>query len=432
MKKFVLSLILSVSLIGSAFCENIFAHRFFEVKLDVPLAVSNNLVDLQSIFQETIVVDLPKIADSLKLDNGARFVANASPSLSINLDIPRGLILGINVGAEADVSFGLSPDIFVFIGRGNASMGSEFKQQTTNTYVDLFAHAELTGGWNGKKNRIAVTGSTFWPLAHLDAGDTYVALYNNEAENKYEAEANVDAKMYAAADFMHMEDMNKIINQAKSGMGFDIAADVQRDLFRFLTVGAKVRFPIVPGKLNWLSKVEYNMKYWVDFDELLNQNEQQGSSSSSESGSGSNSAFGSSVTPEEGGPSLEFSEMTTKPYEIHRPLKFGVSANFHPFGTLLSTSGYLGMGVRHPFAKDTKETQFYVDYSLAGKLSLWNVINLEVSHACMDQIFKNQIALSLNIRLVEVDAGVSFQSASFAKSFTGAGVGAYVTVCIGF
>ena len=50
----------------------------------------------------------------------------------------------------------------------------------------------------------------------------------------------------------------------------------------------------------------------------------------------------------------------------------------------------------------------------------------------MDEVYKNALALSLNIRLVEVDAGVSLQSPNFTKSFTGAGLGAFVTLCIGF
>ena len=117
----------------------------------------------------------------------------------------------------------------------------------------------------------------------------------------------------------------------------------------------------------------------------------------------------------------------------------GISADFHPFGTLLTTSGYVGIAFRHPFASainkangGENETQFYVDYSLAGRLSLWNVLSLSVSHSYMDEIFKNELAVALNIRLVEVDAGVSFQSPTFVKSFSGAGVGAFVTLCIGF
>ena len=69
---------------------------------------------------------------------------------------------------------------------------------------------------------------------------------------------------------------------------------------------------------------------------------------------------------------------------------------------------------------------------VSGRLSLWNILSFELSHSRMDEIFKNELAVALNIRLVEVDAGVSFQSADFAKSFTGAGVGAFVTVCVGF
>lgn len=419
MKKLVLSIILSVSLLGSVFAENIFAHRFFEVRVDVPIAVSNNLMGLTDIFQKEVTINLPELADSVKLDGGARIRAEAYPTLGINLDIPRGLILGVNIGADADVSLGLSDDIFQFIGHGNAGMGQKFKQKTTNTYVDLFAHVDVTGGWNGKKNRLAVTGSAFFPLAHLDAGDTYVALYNNDEEGEFKAEANVDAKLYASADYSNMDDIQKLIDQSKKGMGFDLSADYQRDLFRFLTVGATARIPIVPGRLGMVSKVHYNYPFTLNIDDLLNEKDGD---------SGNNS--GNTSEPEED-KELEFTSLST-PYEIHRPLKLGVSANFHPFGTLLSTSGYLGIGVRHPFAKDVNETSFYLDYSVAGKLSLWNILNFEMSHSYTDQMFKNEFAIGLNIRLVEVDAGVSFQSTSFAKSFTGAGIGAYVTACVGF
>jgi hypothetical protein len=59
-------------------------------------------------------------------------------------------------------------------------------------------------------------------------------------------------------------------------------------------------------------------------------------------------------------------------------------------------------------------------------------LNFELSHSYIDQLFRNEFAVAVNIRLVEVDAGISLQSASFAKSFTGAGLGAFVTVSIGF
>ena len=93
MKKILLSLVLFTSLIGASFAESFFAHRFFEIKVDVPVNVSNNLVSLTDIFKETAIIDLPQIADNVAF-NGASIKANASPSIGIKLDIPKGLIFG--------------------------------------------------------------------------------------------------------------------------------------------------------------------------------------------------------------------------------------------------------------------------------------------------------------------------------------------------
>ena len=223
-------------------------------------------------------------------------------------------------------------------------------------------------------------------------------------------------------------------------MGFDLSAKYQRDLFRFLTVGATARIPLAPSKLSMCSAVAYNQSGEISLDQFLG-------SSENEDNSGSNSGNVDPVNEpedEETSDSRDFNGMIgepvilAEPYAVHRPLKVGVSANFHPFGTLLSTKGYIGIGIRHPFAKAINgsmaadNTDFYVDYSIGGRLSLWNVLSLELTHECMDEVYKNQLALALNIRLVEVDAGVSMASTNFTKSFSGAGLGAFVTVAVGF
>jgi len=89
-------------------------------------------------------------------------------------------------------------------------------------------------------------------------------------------------------------------------------------------------------------------------------------------------------------------------------------------------------GYKQMLANFADLPEISIDYAVAGRLSLWNIISLELSHEHMDEVYKNALALSLNIRLVEVDAGVSFQSPNFTKSFSGAGLGAFATVAIGF
>jgi len=435
MKKLAISFVLLISLTTASFAENFFAHRFFEIKVDVPVNVSNNIIALSDILTETAIIDLPQIADNLKLV-GASLKANAAPTVSINLDIPRGLILGFSVGAEADVGAGLSNDLFEFLGHGNVGMGNDFTMKASNTYADIFATAALKGGWNFKQSRFVVTGTAFSSLMHFDAGNSYARIYMNDEENEFGYEANLDAKLYTSATTDNLQDVNQILSAIKGNTGFDISGSYQRDLFRFLTVGASVRIPLVPSKLNTAYSVKTDPPIGGKFnlDTLLGKDSEEGSSTQGDTREEEENSGLDSEKDWLGEP-----QILSTPYAIHRPLKFGISADFHPFGTLLTTTGYLGLGFRHPFASainqstgGVDETQVYVDYSIGGRLSLWNILSLSLSHSYLDEIFKNEVALALNIRLIEVDAGISLQSPSFTKSFSGAGLGAFVTVCVGF
>ena len=49
-----------------------------------------------------------------------------------------------------------------------------------------------------------------------------------------------------------------------------------------------------------------------------------------------------------------------------------------------------------------------------------------------DQLFIHQIGATLNVRVLQLDVGISSQSASFKKSFEVSGVGAYAYITMGF
>ena len=59
-------------------------------------------------------------------------------------------------------------------------------------------------------------------------------------------------------------------------------------------------------------------------------------------------------------------------------------------------------------------------------------MKFNVSTQYRDQLFIHQMGGTVNIRLIQVDAGVSVQSANFIKSCQGAGFGAYGYITIGF
>lgn len=429
MKKFILSCAIITSLFTAAFAENIFSHRFFEFKVDVPVSISNNLIAVDEILKKNVVIDLTEIADSIG-SKGACVLASTTPTFGFKLDIPKGLVLGADLGIQADVSAGLSEQLFQFFGKGNAGSDdpTELKTSLKNTYADVFAFASVCGGWNGKKLKLTVDTNAFWALAHMEASDSYVRVYNNADKNVAGVEAKLDAKLYSAFDVTgDLSDIMALINQTINNIGFDVGFDANYELFRYLSVGATARVPIVPSRLPMLTSVGYDFNQEIDIGSMMGAGD-----SGSESGAGAGS--GAEGESQEEAAGLQFSQasLLDTPYTIHRPMKLGVSADFHPFGTLLTTKGYFGVGIRHPFAKNKEEIQWYVDYALAGRLSLWNILSFNVSHSCYDQVFKNEFALEFNIRLLEIDVGVSSESTSFAKSFRGAGVGAFVTLCLGF
>ena len=88
-----------------------------------------------------------------------------------------------------------------------------------------------------------------------------------------------------------------------------------------------------------------------------------------------------------------------------------------------------GFGIRHPFSSDA---QFYPEYYAGLTLSLIDLFKIGVSTQYKDQVFIHQLGTTLSIRFVQVDVGVSTQSANFKKSFEVAGVGAYAYVTVGF
>ena len=74
----------------------------------------------------------------------------------------------------------------------------------------------------------------------------------------------------------------------------------------------------------------------------------------------------------------------------------------------------------------------YVDAGIKVKFDLFNILALTASSNYEDMIWKEQLGLMLNLRVLEVDFLVGSQSDDFVKSFAGAGLGASLGMKFGF
>ena len=114
---------------------------------------------------------------------------------------------------------------------------------------------------------------------------------------------------------------------------------------------------------------------------------------------------------------------------INRALKFFAYVDTKLFAKFVEIYAGGGFGLRRPFSETPI---FYPEYKIAVTFNAFSIFKLGIFTQYMDQVFAHGLGMTLNVRLVQLDLGATIQSASFKKSFVGAGAGAYAYVTVGF
>ena len=435
MKRISLIFITFVMLIAHSFAggADFFDHRIFEIKLNVPVNVSNNTLSVADFLQKEVIIDLKELYEGMP-KKGFDITVDAMPSAGFALDFKKGIHFGVEAGVDIFSKVGVSKDLFRFIAKGN-----ELNEEITvsvNGYADVFAFTNLDIGFNLKRFNIRVQPAVFASIAHAVTTDSYVKASNGE-DNSYNLVMNSNMDIYSSVpvtqelfgDTNLM--VNQLINQLVPTMGFDMSGQVSYKLTDFLKLTGSVRIPLAPSRLNYKTAFNYSSEYSVSVEKLMGKGDSEEGENGETTGESTPAAETPTTESEPAATSL-FSDPINEIYKINRPMKFSISANFTPFSWLMSYYGTLGIGIKHPGAKNRAETYAYVDYLIGTKLSLINIISLYLSTERTDEIYKHKATLALNFRLVEVDAGLAFESANLQTSFKGSGLGAFVTACIGF
>ena len=426
-------LFISSSFAGAA---DFFDHRIFEIKLNVPVNVSNNTLTIADFLQEQVIIDLKELYNGMP-KKGFDATIDVMPSAAITLDFKKGLHFGVSAGIDVFANAGISKDLFRFIAKGN-QLNEDFKV-SVDSYADVFAFTQLDIGFNLNKFTILIQPSLFASLAHAVTTDSYVMAKSGE-NNSYNLimKGNMDIYSSVPLNEEFFGDsgamVNKLMNGLAPSLGFDLGGKVSYKLTDFLTLSGSVRIPMVPSHLNSRTSLNYEKDFSFSLDSMMKKQSENSENSDGESDSGAETTPEETSEPEvtETGSTSIFSEPVSVQYYINRPMKFAVSAEFSPFSWLMKYYGTLGIGIKHPFAESRSESYFYLDYLIGTKISLVNIISLYLSTERTDEIFKHKATLALNFRLVEIDAGIALESANLQTSFKGSGLGAFVTACIGF
>ena len=398
MKKiYSLFLVLSV-ILSMGYSKNFLSERFFEIQIGVPVDFSNNAISLDDIFKKELTLDLAKIANEMPSE-GLNLIVDTKPYVALNLNIAF-IHIGMSAGVDVYEKMGISKDFFDFLGKGNEV--GETLTFDFNNYTDLFAFCEADVGIDFSNFSIHVTPSLFAPV-FSSSGSVAKVTFLNDEEGNINLNMNTNFGVYSNFD---MYDENFLSDLFSNGNGFDVGVSASLPFGRKLVFSGKARIPIVPGS--------YQYKYSSYYEATTTMNLLDSSLNSSET-NGNIKDFSKEVLEE-------------KIY-INRPMKFNLYADYLLMGNVLKLRAGGGMGVFRPFLTDSFT---YPEYYFSAGINLFDFIKASISTEYTSQIFKHQIALGINVRLIELDCGVSLQSTDFMKSFSNNGFGAYAIVSIGF
>ena len=398
MKKiYSLFLVLSV-ILSMGYSKNFLSERFFEIQFGVPVDFSNNAISLDDIFKKELTLDLAKIANEMPSE-GLNLIVDTKPYVALNLNIAF-IHIGMSAGVDVYEKMGISKDFFDFLGKGNEV--GETLTFDFNNYTDLFAFCEADVGIDFSNFSIHVTPSLFAPV-FSSSGSVAKVTFLNDEEGTINLNMNTNFSVYSNFD---KYDENILSDLFSNGNGFDVGVSASLPFGKKLVFSGKARIPIVPGS--------YQYKYSSYYEATTTMNLLDSSLNSSET-NGNIKDFSKEVLEE-------------KIY-INRPMKFNLYADYLLMGNVLKLRAGGGMGVFHPFLTDSF---VYPEYYFSAGINLFDFIKASISTEYTSQIFKHQIALGINVRLIELDCGVSLQSTNFMKSFSNNGFGAYAIVFIGF
>lgn len=401
MKKIIACFFVLAAFASAAFSESI-GKRFFEVRTDIPVGVYNNAFAPGDFMIPEVVIDFAKLRDDLGKD-GMVVGFETKPTVAMNFNI-LGVHVGFVSGVESYGNLNLGRDLFDFIADGNKL--NEEISFSAGGFFDTYVYESIDVKVETKKFTIGITPSIFTPVEHAEVSNAKLSVLNDE-----EGTFNIDGKLnvlvqsaYADTTLNQNQYTSNISDLLNNG-GLDLGLSLKYPLFLGLKLNGFVQVPLLPAKLKSEMKAEGSISYKQNF---LDQ-----SKSDTE-------------------PLVNWNaDMVAAPCvaTINRPLSVLAGVEWSVFKEAIRLRGDVGMGAKYPFSA---KQVLYPQYKFSAFARAANVIGAEVSTEYTKQMFKHEAQLMINIRLMELDLGVSLYGSDFVSSLEGKGFGGFLTFCFGF
>lgn len=392
------------------FSSQLFAYdmdipkRTFEIGMNVEAGVSNNYFAAEEMLVKDLEIDFTKISDEISSD-GLVISTKEIFNTFLNLNLKNGWHFGARNGVEGSGNVSISKALFDFLGKGNSL--NETLTFETDANFDLFYYCETNVEWKMFGFKFGFAPALFKPLVHVESNDSNVS-FTNGPDGSITADVEMGLSVYSSGSIEKIDnpaDWNQWLEWLKGGWGFDANFTCEHRLTETLQGRAYMRLPIVPGSMNNLAQTTFVSRYnAVDMIDMI------------KTGGEFNSEF------------KDFTYSTEKKY-VSRPFRTGAEVNWRPFGEWMIFNGMLGFAVKYPWTTDAKA---YGEFNFGVHGEIFKILGFDLSSSYFNEIFSQRAGIMLNFKVIEIDAGVAFQGASFSKSWLGSGAGCYVGVAVGW
>lgn len=410
MKK-ILSIICALCIVTFAFAEIDPPHRYFEIGTEVHVGVSNNWFSVPDFFQETLVVDLNKMADNLS----SGLTLDALLDARVNVAINGGKVFRMNIfaGAYGQGMVNISQEMLEFLANGNANTPNNTITAKLGTDINAYVEAGVRFQSIIQNLGISVTPTVFVPVAYVPQV-VATGKVEPQEDGSMIATGKADIKAYSVVPLN--DPTNIDINALLKDVGVDFSIGAQYAIFPSLDVGLEVlHIPALAASLRNETSFVASADYKVN--PVLN------------------SAMGDTDTDGkyfEG--SYEMSEITyttlTDPKKIRRPIEAVLMTEWRPFGEWFDVNGSAGyvFGENHNFKFAVGAGFHLLRMSKLGG----HMLDFNIKSGYQDRIWTQQAQLIWNLRALELEFNVSSRSANFLSSFMGTGLGAGFALRVGF
>ncbi|MDR1216075.1 MAG: hypothetical protein LBK25_05270 [Treponema sp.] len=384
-------------------------RRFVEFGFNGDVGFANNLVGVSDILRKEIELDLSELSSNVKKDGWALdLTVNADAFFNFNVTPKWGF--GFFSSASGSINATISKTFMTLIAEGNLKQHSQSGEVSVSggifTDVGIDIHARFLPE---DKLKISLIPSMFVPAVYIPKSSIEYQL-NADNELTLTASGQIDVYtpvyMESVIDNSSFDSSLLNVNKILGQKGFDFSLIAEYDLFPWLNVGGGfTHIPLSPAVLGNRFSIEMvSDKPIIDGTGLI----------------------GGNTDDLVNAPDFDTKYDGKAGLKVMRPMRFDVFADYKPFNrNLFIIRPNIGFTVITPEEK--------ARFNVGLKLQLNTpVLLIHASTGYEELLWQHRLWLGINLRIIEIDAGLHLSSQDFKQSFDMSGAGVTVGVRIGF